>query len=330
MMFRAPRFWGEPAGLLAVGLSPLAAAYGAVAARRMGAPAPRAELPTIVVGGLTLGGDGKTPLVLALVELLTEMGERPATLCRGYGGARGAAPLVVDPARRAAREVGDEALLHAAKTLTIVGADRAASARLAKAKGATALVLDDGLHSGALAPDLALLVVDADYGAGNGLCPPAGPVRAPLAAQLARADAIVVVGQGDPQLDPPFEALTLRARLAPDPAIARRLARASVYGFAGVGRPEKFRRTIEETGARLCGFREFPDHHSYCARELSALRRAAQAAGAQLVTTEKDAVRIGDAADVRSLKVRLLFERENTVRALLQRRLGCGVRKICA
>ena len=172
---RAPDFWGAPAGPLARALAPLGALYGAAARARLARPAPRANIPTIAIGGLTLGGDGKTPTALALGAILLERGERPFFLSRGHGRRNGgAAPFVVDPARHDARDVGDEALLLARVAPTIVGADRAAAARLAETLGAGALILDDGLHSRRLDPDLAILVVDADYAAGNAFARPPG------------------------------------------------------------------------------------------------------------------------------------------------------------
>jgi len=315
---RAPDFWGRPVGPLALALAPLGALYGSVARARLARAAPRADLPTIAIGGLTLGGDGKTPTALALARTLLAMGERPAFLTRGYGcGGSSRAPLRVDPARHEARDVGDEALLLAAVAPTFVGPDRAASAQLAKQSGATALILDDGLHSRSLAPDLPILVLDVGYGAGNGLCPPAGPLRAPLAAQLEAADAVILIGEGEP---PPWlrQAKTvLRGHLAPDPDAAARLAGARVFAFAGIGRPRKFLRSLEEVGAQLLGERWFPDHHCYSERELAALARGAQRLSARLVTTEKDARRLGAGFSVETLPVRLEFERAEAVEALL-------------
>jgi len=232
----------------------------------------------------------------------------------------GAAPFRVDPAAHEARDVGDEALLLSAVAPTFVGADRAASARLAGAGGATVLLLDDGLHSRSLEPDLAILVIDAAYGAGNGMCPPAGPLRAPLSAQLDRADAAILIGEGEP---PPWlsDAKTLlRGRLAPDPAAAARLAGSKVFAFAGIGRPQKFARSLEEIGAHVVGVRWFPDHHAYSPAELAALSRTAERLSARLVTTEKDARRLDGRRAIETLPVRLEFERAQAVEALLRRR----------
>ncbi len=316
---RAPDFWGRPAGSLALALAPLGALYGAVARARLGRSAPRAELPTIAIGGLTLGGDGKTPTALALARMLLAMREKPAFLTRGFGRASvGRAPLRVDLSRHDARDVGDEALLLAGVAPTFVGADRVASARLAAREGATALVLDDGLHSRSLAPDLAILVVDAAYGAGNGLCPPAGPLRAPLAEQLACADAVILIGEGE---NPSWlwqARAVLRGRLAPDADAVARLAGTQVFAFAGVGRPQKFLQSLEEIGALVAGWRWFPDHHLYSAAELAELSRTAESLSARLVTTEKDARRLGAGDTVETLPVRLELEEADAMQTLLR------------
>jgi tetraacyldisaccharide 4'-kinase len=275
-----------------------------------------------VIGGLTLGGDGKTPTALALGAFLLERGARPFFLSRGHGRRNGrSAPFFVEPARHDARDVGDETLLLARVAPTIVGADRAAAARLAQTLGAGVLILDDGLHSRRLDPDLAILVVDANYGAGDGFCPPAGPLRAPLAAQLAAADLLIVIGAGA-GLREPLSKPASRARLAPDPAAAARIAGARVFAFAGIGRPAKFADTLNEIGVDVAGFRWFPDHHYYSPRELAALAREAKRLRAALVTTEKDAARIGShrgglGVDLEILPITLRFERPEEVNGLL-------------
>lgn len=314
-MPRAPAFWRVD-GAAARFLSPLAALSGAVAARRLQRKGPRAALPAIVVGGLTAGGDGKTPLVIALATMLTTMGERPALLTRGYGGRGRAAPFPVD-ANTDVETAGDEALLLARHGLTIVGADRAASAELARDMGATALILDDGFHSRRVAPDLALLAIDADYVAGNGRCLPAGPLRAPITAQLAAADALVIIGAGaaGAALGQWAAKPSFGAALAAPPQALERFAGARVVAFAGIGRPEKFFRTLSETGAEIIAKRTFPDHRRFSAADIAELAALRERHGARLVTTEKDAVRAPDALAVDILPVRLVFADETAVAA---------------
>lgn len=327
---RAPEFWQRsPPSRMAWLLAPYASLYGAAAACSMARAAPRAALPTVVIGGPTIGGDGKTPMALAMAAILEGLGEKPAFLTRGFGRRRSVErePFLVDPARHDARAAGDEALLLACAAPTIVCVDRAAGARLAEALGASALVLDDGLHSRALAPDLALAAIDSHYGAGNGLCLPAGPLRAPLKSFFRRVDTVVMIGDGregaemgrdcDGAGEP-----CLRARLIPDPESVERLRGKRIYIFAGIARPEKFAASLREIGADVAGSRWFPDHHLFQPSEFAQLAIKAQELSATLVTTEKDAMRFAaEERAIETLSVRLRFDAPAQIAALTARAL---------
>lgn len=331
---RAPAFWWRPPALEAALLGPLASLYGAAAARRMERPGRRADRPVICVGNFTLGGAGKTPMALAVAEILAERGLRPAFLSRGYGG-RLAGPVRVDADRHRAADIGDEPLLLARAAPTVVARDRPAGARLCIALGADAVVMDDGLQNPSLVKDLALAVVDGETGIGNGRVFPAGPLRAPLAAQWRRLHALVIVGEGRAGAALGEEARrrglpVLAARLAPDPVVAEKLRRRRVLAFAGIGRPEKFFRTLEALGAEVVRRRAFADHHPYPERELAALSAEAEAAGLDLVTTEKDLARIGPPRPgqraIRALPVRVAFEDPDALRRLLDGLVGAAAR----
>lgn len=292
-MRRAPEFW-ERTGPPGAWLRPVGALIAAIGRWRRDRSRPwRAPVPVICVGNLIVGGTGKTPVAAALVAALARQGARPQVLLRGYGGsARG--PLLVDPQRHEADEVGDEALLHAGRAPTWIGADRAATGRLAVAAGATHLVLDDGLQSGRLVNDLALVVVDGGYGFGNGYLLPAGPLREPVAEGLARAHALVILGpdrNGVADLAPPGLAV-VHADLVLDETAVADLGRSPLFAFAGIGRPEKFFAALRQAGLRLAGTRAFSDHHRYGDDELEGLARDAARLNARLVTTTKDAVRL--------------------------------------
>lgn len=317
---RAPDFWRAD-GVAARLLAPAGALYGAIAARRLQRDAPHAALPTIIVGGLTAGGDGKTPLVIALARALSAQGETPALLSRGYGRLPAPSkPFNVDAERDLPEAVGDEALLLARHALAIVGADRVASAKLARERGASVIILDDGFQSRGLAADLSLLAVDSHYGAGNGRCLPAGPLRAPLRAQIAAADALIVIGDGAAG-----KALATRApkpvfaaHVVPDARIVQKLEGARVVAFAGIGRPEKFFATLRAAGAQLVETRSFPDHHRFSAREIAGLAELGARSRARLVTTEKDALRLrGSGLDVDILPIRLAFSDADGLAATL-------------
>lgn len=328
---RAPEFWRRsPAGVAARILAPLGSVYGAVAAARMARPGARPGLPTICVGGFTAGGDGKTPAALALAALLMKMGERPAFLTRGIGRRRGALgePFAVDPARHGAREAGDEPLLLARRAPTIVAADRQAAEQSAREIGASVLLLDDGLQSRRLEPDFALAVVDADYGVGNGLCLPAGPLRAPLPRQIAAVDAVLTIGRGEggeavAHLARAAGKMLFSARVRPDSRAAARIAGEKVFAFAGIARPAKFSATLREIGAEVAGARWFPDHHVFAAREIAALETEARRLGARLAATEKDAARLGAQAvreaAIEVVAVELLFENPAQIETALAR-----------
>ncbi|TBW34980.1 tetraacyldisaccharide 4'-kinase [Siculibacillus lacustris] len=307
MIARAPRFWttGGPLALLA---APIAAIWGAVAARRMAAP-PRAvaPMPVIVVGNYTAGGAGKTPTVLALVPLLRAAGFTPAILSRGWGGSD-TGPRLVDPACDDASRVGDEPLLEAAIAPTVVSRDRIAGLATVAATGADLLILDDGFQNPALARDLRLVVVDAGVGIGNGRVIPAGPLRAPLGVQLAATDLILLVASDEP---PAASVAPLRAAAAARgvPVLGARLvARAPedvagrrVLAYAGIGRPEKFAAGLAAAGATVVDLVAFADHRPL--DEADAARLLARCAVGNLVpvTTEKDAARArGTQGDARA------------------------------
>jgi tetraacyldisaccharide 4'-kinase len=292
---REPRVWrddGAPARLLA----PLAAIYGAISGARMARPGARAPVPVICVGNLTLGGAGKTPTAIAVAKLLLGEGARPFFLSRGYGGAL-AGPVRVTPQHRAA-DVGDEPLLLARTAPTIVARDRVQSAELAVAEGASVIVMDDGFQNPSLAKDCSLIVVDGERGIGNGRVFPAGPLRAPLDVQLARASALLVVGD----VSAPAQHVIMRAqkrglsvllgRLIPEPAALATLVGKKVLAFAGIAHPNKFFATLAAAGIAAPVRRAFPDHHVFTRSEAEELLDFAKREDLLLLTTEKDLVRM--------------------------------------
>jgi tetraacyldisaccharide 4'-kinase len=323
---RTPGFWAvrKPTAL-ARALQPIGALYGFVTARRMAEAGERAGAPLVCVGNFVAGGAGKTPAALALAQMLIADGRRVAFLSRGYGGAKRADPVEVDPNVHDARIVGDEPLLLARVARCWVGADRVQSARRAVEAGSTALILDDGLQNPALAKDLAFAVVDGEAGFGNGLCVPAGPLRAPLAAQAPFVRALIVIGGDEAAVQSISQSIPrkpiLRANLEPDALAAAPLIGREVVAFAGIARPDKFYATLRRVGAQIVATRSFPDHHLFKPREIEALIEDAGARGALLATTEKDRVRLSPkyARAVLTLPVTLRFEEPRLARGMLRR-----------
>jgi tetraacyldisaccharide 4'-kinase len=333
MRLEAPFWWYRRKGALASALAPVGRLYGRMAEGRFAKGEPyRSRLPVICIGNFTVGGGGKTPTAIAVAKLLAELGAKPAFLTRGYGGASEGPVPVKDG--HSADEVGDEPLLLAAAAPTWVSADRAAGAKAIGATEASVIVMDDGFQNPSLAKDLSLIVVDAAAGIGNGLIMPAGPLRAPLEAQLGRADALVVIGDGGKAAGL-IEAFAregkkvLKARMVPRQD-KRWLGVLPVIGFAGIARPEKFFATLRDNGARLIDTRAYPDHYRYSERQARSLLKEAKNYNAMLVTTEKDFARLPAEEDsargelkhrCRPFLVAVEFEDAAAVKALLASRL---------
>lgn len=324
---KAPGFWSTDGPLPRL-LSPLSAVWTAVGrARRQSATPYRPTIPLICVGNAVVGGSGKTPVALALAAEIKALGLSVGFLTRGYSG-RERGPLRVVPAIHDADAVGDEPLLLARSGVTVVSRDRAAGARLLEAEGVQVIVMDDGLQNLSVAPTASLLVVDGGSGFGNGRVMPAGPLREPLADALARVDAVALVGD-----DRAGVAATIggtrplvRAYLEPMPG-TERFAGVRVLAFAGIGRPAKFAETLAEAGADVVELVAFPDHRRFRAEEVMAIIERAQNRGAVPVTTEKDAVRLPQAARgmVEVFPVALVWWDPGPVAAWVRRAVGVGV-----
>lgn len=322
---RAPDFWYRDESLPAELLAPLGVAYDLAGRLRRAVARPqRLDLPVLCVGNLVAGGAGKTPVALDLARRLQKRGAAPHVISRGYGGSS-AGPLRVEPDQQSAAEVGDEPLLLAKAAPTWVSRDRVAGGRAAQEAGAGCLLLDDGFQNPSLAKDLSLVVVDAEVGFGNGLLLPAGPLRERVARGLARADAVVLLGEDRRGLSPqiPSGLPLLRARLEPASG-AEALRGRKVVAFAGIGRPSKFFASLQQLGCTLVAEHVFPDHHPYTADEVESLIEEAAAADAFAVTTEKDDVRLPThlRARVEVLPVMLAWNDESALDALLDGALG--------
>jgi tetraacyldisaccharide 4'-kinase len=261
------------------------------------APQFRPPVPVVCVGNFVVGGAGKTPASIALARIARGRGLKPGFVTRGYGGsAKG--PLRVDPAKHTAADVGDEPMLLAAAAPTVVGADRVAGAKFLLAQGVDLIIMDDGFQNPSLAKDLSLICVDGAVAIGNGMVTPSGPLRAPLAVQLRRADALVLIGEGE--RSEPLVRTAARAgrqvlRATLKPTRLREWRKEPLLAFAGIGRPEKFFDSLAGAGATVKRTIPFPDHHRFTEADAGRLLGFAEAEGLRLVTTEKDMARLAGA-----------------------------------
>jgi tetraacyldisaccharide 4'-kinase len=323
---REPHFWRvtdrksrASAPVIRLLATPMSMAYAWAGKHRIAHAEPQdIGLPVVCIGNLTMGGAGKTPVTAAVRKRLSARGVRAASLSRGYGGAS-PGPLRVDPAIHDVAQVGDEPLMLAAAGEAWISRDRLAGAKAMKADGVAAIVMDDGHQNPALKKTLSIVVIDAGLPFGNGHVFPKGPLREPVAVGLARADAVVLMGDGasPPELRD-FSRPILRAQLAP----LVKLVPGRYVAFAGIGRPERFFDSLQRMeGVELAEAVPYPDHHVYEKGDLDYLMKLVTERGGRLITTDKDHVRLPAHMKTTVLRVSVeaKFEDEAALTALLAR-----------
>jgi tetraacyldisaccharide 4'-kinase len=294
----------------------------------------RIDAPVLCVGNFTVGGEGKTPVAIALAREAKRKGLTPGFLSRGHGGSL-SRPHLVDPHHDGARLVGDEPLLLATNAPTAVTADRAAGAKRLLEEGCDFLIMDDGFQSAHIHIDYALVLVDAARGIGNGHVLPGGPLRAPMVEQLRHTHAVLRMGEGhgaDQVVRMAARAArpVYEAKLAP--LDAKSLAGRRFLAFAGIGNPEKFFASLGQAGAHVEQTRSFPDHHAFSQDDIEELTEKAERQGLELVTTAKDMVRlktalgaVRDFADrVRVLEVAAVFDPPSVPGRIIEQTLAAA------
>ena len=301
---RAPLFWFNPParpGIWPRLLHPLSILWRVLSDRRQKKGKHlRLSVPVICVGNINVGGTGKTPTVIKLISVLNELGIEAHVISRGYGGsAKG--PLRVDETNHTASDVGDEPILVAAFGPCWVSRDRASGAEAAIAAGAQVLILDDGMQNSDLIKDFTIMVVDAGGGFGNGRLLPAGPLRQSVNAGILAADMMLSIWPQPAQtefslwFEGAFEGTNELAHVT---AVLEPLQTGMLwhdlraFAFAGIGRPNKFFDTLRGSGVNVVRTRSFGDHEVLSSKLLKRMEFEATQVGAQLVTTEKDAVRL--------------------------------------
>ena len=293
----APPFWWQKNSWQGYALSPISYVYGRIAAKRMSITTPTSvEVPVICVGNFVVGGAGKTPTVHMLSKYAIAQGFKVGILSRGHGGAI-QTPTIVEITKHNAHDVGDEALLHAEKSTTVISTNRVAGAELLVKENCTIIIMDDGFQNPALHKDFNLVVTDAKRGLGNGFTMPSGPMRVPLKHQLLHTDAVLITGKGDNAIK------TIRkAARAGKPifhSVVEVIGKTKHKGkkalaYAGIADPSKFFDTLEDIGVDVIERQGFGDHHLFTQDECADLIDRSKEQKLELFTTQKDAIRLKD------------------------------------
>lgn len=334
MANETPSFWWKKRSIAGRLLAPAAFVYGRFARRAMErAKPPRIDAPVLCIGNFTLGGAGKTPLAIAFAKAAKKQKLKPGIVSRGYGGTLSSRKNhihMVDPAQDRARETGDEPLLLAEFAPVAIGIDRRKAAERLLREGADFIIMDDGFQSRRLCADYALLAVDGRRGLGNGRIFPAGPLRAPLPAQLAYCDSVAVLEQADGSGGDNAGEQAVRAAAKAGKPVYRAVLRSFIarpyaglekpaeehkggaagdnrsapianmravkgrrfLAFAGIGNPEKFFAGITDAGGIIAQKRSFADHHFFSKYDIEDIVQSAEAHDLVMVTTAKDYMRL--------------------------------------
>lgn len=326
MPIKTPAFWYDKKQSLwrECFLAPVAALYQLGHRINMARQtAHRVDSFVICVGNAVAGGSGKTPVCIALSTLIKThaLANAPCFLTRGYGGSTGGA-YEVSTETMDAQSIGDEPLILASHSNTIVSSNRVEGAQLAQRNGADIIIMDDGYQNLTLCKDLNILVIDGGMGFGNGQTIPAGPLREPASMAFARADAVVLIGDDQhhirKKVPPHLPVFTghIKPMMTAEP-------QTSYIGFAGIGWPEKFRKTLIENGFHLVGFKAFADHHNYTVEEIENLLSLARHKNTRLITTQKDYCRISTdlRKDIDVLPINLIWDDEDSLAAFLRQHI---------
>jgi len=254
----------------------------------------KSKLKVVCIGNLTIGGTGKTPFAINVFKLLKNMGHNPAFLTRGYSGGNHG-PLEVKT-NHTHFEIGDEALLLSNVGTTIVSKNRSSGAKFIENddRNFNVIIMDDGLQNNQLHKDINILLIDKNRIFGNEYCIPAGPLRESISYGIKKINTIILTGHNEENFNlnykiikniPVFNSKIVIENLP-------KIKKNDVLAFCGLANPLKFYKTLEENKFNVIKTRSFPDHHKYTNEDISNLEKDAKKEKLQLITTQKDYVKI--------------------------------------
>jgi tetraacyldisaccharide 4'-kinase len=317
---KTPQFWYESSSWKATFLLPLGYLYNMLTnLREKFGSYQKYNCLTICVGNLNVGGTGKTPATIALADHFLEKGLKVHIVSRGYKG-KFQGTFLVDPRKHKSDEVGDEPLLMSEFTSVWISKKRKNGIAAAEKAGAQVVILDDGFQDPSFHKDFSIVVVDGKRGFGNKQCMPAGPLRENISQGFKRADALIIIGQRLYKFDAfPNHLKVIRSTLKPIKT-GMNWKEGKYLAFAGIAHPDKFFETLRSIGANVIDCVALSDHQKLNGQILKRLERKAETAHAQLVTTEKDAVRLPNTfrKKVLSLPVRVEFDDKDELEDLFK------------
>ncbi|MBE6450477.1 MAG: tetraacyldisaccharide 4'-kinase [Alphaproteobacteria bacterium] len=316
---KTPTFWNKK-NIFYYILLPLGWLYCFATILRIKLKKPyKSGLPVICIGNLTAGGTGKTPVSIAIVQMLKKYGKNPFFISRGYGGKLSG--VVVNKQIHTPDEVGDEPLLLSEVAPVCINADRAKAAKQALDNGADILVMDDGFQNPSLYKDISFLVFSGKFGIGNGAVIPAGPLRETFAGGIKRADALIVIGDDKTNLSHKTDLPIFFADITEDKP---KVTNSKVYAFAGIGYPEKLYQSLKNVGLDVVRTKDFPDHHFYTKEDLMSIIDEAKKENLAIFTTSKDYVKIP--SDIKQhinvLNIKIMWRDEKSLEKFIKNKLG--------
>ena len=281
---KTPSFW-QNRNLISLSLYPLGLLYGLITSARANKKPDTVSKPVICIGNLTAGGTGKTPVAISFSKLIKN--KKIFFISRGYGGSL--KDIIVDKNTHSPKEVGDEPLLLAEYAPVVINPNRYQAAQKAIKNGAEIIIMDDGFQNPKLKKDLSFIVIDGEFGIGNGFSIPAGPLRESIKSGTKRADALIILGRDKQSIAKKTKLPVFYGSIVPQKPDTKNK---NIIAFAGIGRPQKLYNSLKELGFNLLDTIDFPDHHQYSESELNSIIEKALKNNADIFTTSKDMVKI--------------------------------------
>ncbi|MGI4775931.1 MAG: tetraacyldisaccharide 4'-kinase [Janthinobacterium lividum] len=323
-MFRLlyPKFW-QKRGLISYILWPFSQIYILLSLiRKLISPLSHFNAKVICVGNLTVGGTGKTQIVIWLAKFFQENNISFVILTKGYSSRLEGAVLVSKYHK--AIDVGDESIMLSKYGQVVASRRPAEAVEIINKLGPRVVISDDGMQNPSFHKDFVILAIDGDRAFGNGYIIPAGPLREPAFNALNRCDAVVIINFS-------YETNTIlkncdkkifKAKIVAENKDAS--AYVAYYAFSGIGDPERFFNTLKVSGMSVSKTKIFPDHYNYLPSEMEKLITEAKDLNLVLITTRKDYVRISTIfknCDIRCFDIRLIIEDENQLMTLLDEKI---------